>query len=166
MARARANHDIEFLAHFSSLEDPRQQAKVLYPLDEILLLCLCGVLSGADSWVEIAAFGRKKLAFLRRFLPYAHGTPSHDQIGDVFATLDAKQFQQCFIDWVSVVRKTLRDVVAVDGKTLRRSFDTGGAQGPIHMVSAWSARQRLVLGQAKVADKSTRSSLFPPFSSC
>ena len=79
--------DVEFLDSFSGLHDPRQQAKVLYPLPEILLLCLCAVLGGADSWVEVALYGQQKLEFLRRFLPFAHGTPSHDQLGNVFARL-------------------------------------------------------------------------------
>ena len=93
-------HHIEFLGSFGALHDPRQQAKVLYPLPEILLLCLCAVLGGADSWVEVALYGQHKLAFLRRFLPYEHGVPSHDQLGNVFARLDAQQFQSCFIAWV------------------------------------------------------------------
>ena len=91
---------VDFLEHFEPLEDPRQRAKVLYPLDEVLLLCLAGVLAGCESWVEIAKFGEKKLIFLRRFRPFKDGTPSHDQLGDIFAALDAEQFQHCFIAWV------------------------------------------------------------------
>ena len=82
---------IEFLGSFEALDDPRQQAKVLYPLPEILLLCLCAVLGGADSWVDVALYGQHKLGFLRRLLPFAHGVPSHDQLGNVFARLDAQQ---------------------------------------------------------------------------
>ena len=99
MTEGGSDH-IEFLGSFEALEDTRQQAKVLYPLPEILLLCLCAVLGGADSWVEVALYGRHKLEFLRRFLPFAHGVPSHDQLGNVFARLDAQQFQSCFIAWV------------------------------------------------------------------
>ena len=73
---------------------------MLYPLEEILLLCLCAVISGADCWVEVALYGQQRLAFLRRFLPFKHGVPSHDQLGIVFARLDAEQFQSCFIAWV------------------------------------------------------------------
>ena len=140
---------IEFLGSFEALDDPRQQAKVLYPLPEILLLCLCAVLGGADSWVEVALYGQRKLGFLRRFFPFAHGVPSHDQLGNVFARLDAQQFQSCFIAWVERFTTAVRGVVAVDGKTLRRSFDRAAEQGPIHMISAWSSQQRLVLGQCK-----------------
>lgn len=153
--------DVEFLASFDALDDPRQQAKVLYPLPEILLLCLCAVLGGADSWVEVALYGQQKLEFLRRFLPFAHGVPSHDQLGNVFARLDAQQFQSCFIAWVERFTAAVRGVVAVDGKTLRRSLDRAAEQGPIHMISAWSSQQRLVLGQCKVADKSNEIPAIP-----
>lgn len=152
---------VDFLEHFTDLEDPRQRAKVLYPLDEVLLLCLLGVLAGCESWVEIAKFGEKKLALLRRFRPFKDGTPSHDQLGDIFAVLDAGQFQHCFIAWVSSLTRLGADLIAIDGKTLRRSYQEGGAKAPIHMVSAWSARQNLVLGQVKVADKSNEIVAIP-----
>jgi len=152
---------VDFLEHFADLEDPRQQAKVLYPLDEVLLLCLMGVLAGCDSWVETAKFGQKKLDLLRRFRPFRQGTPSHDQLGDIFAVLDAEQFQLCFIAWAYSLTGLGSDIVAIDGKTLRRSYQEGGAKAPIHMISAWSARQNLVLGQAKVADKSNEIIAIP-----
>src|SRR6266508_2041705 len=91
---------VEFLESFEALEDHRQRAKVLYPLDEILRLGLLGVRAGCERWVELATFGDKKLGLLRRFRPYLDGTPSHDQLGDIFAALDAAQFQSCFIAWV------------------------------------------------------------------
>jgi predicted transposase YbfD/YdcC len=152
---------VEFLKHFNGLEDPRQRAKVLYPLDEILLLCLLGVLAGCESWVEIARFGEKKLELLRRFRPFEDGTPSHDQLGDIFAALDAEMFQRCFISWVASLTTLGADIIAIDGKTLRRSYQDGGAKAPIHMISAWSAKQNLVLGQKKVADKSNEITAIP-----
>ena len=161
---------VEFLEHFEALEDPRQRAKVLYPLDEILLLVLLGVLAGCESWVEIAKFGDKKLDVLRRFRAFKDGTPSHDQLGDIFAVLDAEQFQRCFIAWVGALTGLSADptgglpsgrIIAIDGKTLRRSYQEGGAKAPIHMISAWSCRQNLVLGQAKVADKSNEITAIP-----
>src|SRR5258706_8127886 len=91
---------VEFLESFEPLEDHRQRAKVLYPLDEVLLLVLLGVLAGCEGWVEIEKFGEAKLNLLRRFRPYKDGTPSHDQLGDIFSALDAEQFQGCFIAWV------------------------------------------------------------------
>lgn len=163
MTECRSYEDvgIGFLQHFAGLEDARQQNKVLYPLPEILLMTLCAVLSGADSWVEVALYGERKLAFLRRFLPFADGTPSHDQLGNIYAALDDEQFQGCFIAWAGTLKSHVKGVVAVDGKTLRRSFDKGGAKGPIHMVSAWSSGQRLVLGQRQVDKKSNEITAIP-----
>jgi len=134
---------------------------VLYPLDEILLLVLLGVLAGCECWVEIARFGEKKLDLLRRFRDFKDGTPSHDQLGDIFASLDAEQFQGCFIAWVSGLTGLSADIIAIDGKTLRRSYQEAGAKAPIHMISAWSCRQNLVLGQAKVANKSNEITAIP-----
>src|SRR5712672_3584555 len=105
---------VEFLEHFEALDDPRQRGKVLYPLDEILLLVLLGVLASCESWVEIARFGDKKLDLLRRFRPYLDGTPSHDQLGDIFAALDAAQFQSCFIGWVGKLTGLCADIIAID----------------------------------------------------
>ena len=156
-------HDqvIEWLSHFEDLEDPRQAGKVAYPLDEMLLQCLLAVIAGAESWVEVAAFGKRKLEFLRRFADFAEGTPSHDQFGNLFSALDAEAFQGCFIAWVASLTKLGPDIVAIDGKTLRRSYQEGGAKAPIHMISAFSSRQRMVLGQRKVADKSNEITAIP-----
>jgi len=110
------DHPSDFLTHFSELCDPRQEIKLVYPLPKILLLTLCAVLSGADGWVAISIYGSRKLAFLRRFLPFSDGTPSHDQLGNIFAALDAKAFQACFMDWVASLNSTLTGVVAIDGK--------------------------------------------------
>jgi len=101
------------------------------------------------------------LALLRRFRPFRDGTPSHDQLGDIFAALDAVAFQRCFVAWVATLTGASRDVIAIDGKTLRRSYQKKGAKAPIHMVSAFVARQRLVLGQVKVADKSNEIVAIP-----
>jgi predicted transposase YbfD/YdcC len=152
---------VEWLEHFEPLQDPRQSGKVWYRLDEVLLLCLLAVLAGAESWVEVAEFGKRKLVFLRRFRPFENGTPSHDQLGDLFAALDAEQFQRCFITWVGTLTTLGPDLVAIDGKTLRRSYQEGGGKAPIHMISAWANQQRLVLGQIKVADKSNEITAIP-----
>src|SRR6202790_2498012 len=150
-----------FLGCFADLPDPRQHGKVIYPLDEVLLLCLLAVLAGAETFVDIARFGSKKLELLRRFRPFRDGTPSHDHLGDIFATLDAEAFQRCFVAWVVALTGTPADVIAIDGKTLRRSYQKKGAKAPIHMVSAFAARQPLVLGQVKVADKSNEIVAIP-----
>ncbi|MEQ1615725.1 MAG: ISAs1 family transposase [Hyphomicrobiaceae bacterium] len=152
---------VDFLESFESLDDPRQRGKVLYPLDEVLLLVLLGVIAGCESWVEIARYGEKKLALLRRFRPFKDETPSHDQLGDIFAVLDAEQFQTCFVAWVTSLTGLGPEIIAIDGKTLRRSYQEGGAKAPIHMVSAWSAGQNMVLGQVKVADKSNEITAIP-----
>jgi predicted transposase YbfD/YdcC len=143
------------------LPDPRQRGKVVYPLDEVLLLCLLAVLAGAETFVDISRFGDKKLELLRRFRPFRDGTPSHDHLGDIFATLDAEQFQRCFVAWVAALTGAPAEVIAIDGKTSRRAYQKTGAKAPIHMVSAFAARQRLVLGQVKVADKSNEIVAIP-----
>ena len=140
-----------FLSYFKNLPDPRQRGKMTYPLDEVLLLCLLAVLAGAECFTEIALFGTKKLPLLRRFRPFKDGTPAHDHLGDILATLDADAFQRCFVAGVAGVPE---GVIAIDGKTVRRSGHKQGAKAAIHMVSAFAARQRLVLGQVKVAEKS------------
>ena len=152
---------IVFLDHFKGLPDPRQRGKITYPLGEVLLLCLLAVLGGAETFVDIARFGEKKLDLLRRFRPFRDGTPSHDHLGDIFATLDAEAFQRCFVSWVAALTGVPAEVIAIDGKTLRRSYQKKGAKAPIHMVSAFAARQRLVLGQVKVADKSNEIVAIP-----
>ena len=152
---------VVFLGYFSDLPDPRQRAKVRYPLDEVLLLFLLAVIAGADCIVEIARFGQKKRGLLRRFRPFLDGTPSHDQLGDILASLDAQAFQRCFVAWVASLTGAEPDVIAIDGKALRRSSHKKGGSGPIHMVSAFAARQRLVLGQVKVADKSNEITAIP-----
>jgi predicted transposase YbfD/YdcC len=150
-----------FLSYFRDMPDRRQAGKVIYPLDEILLLCLLAVLAGSETFTEIARFGEKKLALLRRFRPFEDGTPAHDHLGDIFATLDVTAFQRCFVAWAAALTKTPADVIAIDGKTLRRSYQKKGAKEPIHMVSAFAARQRLVLGQIAVAEKSNEIVAIP-----
>jgi predicted transposase YbfD/YdcC len=152
---------VVFLDYFKDLPDSRQRGKVMYPLDEVLLLCLVAVLAGAETFVDIARFGDKKLELLRRFRPFRAGTPSHDHLGDIFATLDAEHFQRCFVAWVASLTGASAEVIAIDGKTSRRSYQEKGGKAPIHMVSAFAARQRLVLGQVKVADKSNEIVAIP-----
>src|SRR6202790_665272 len=133
--RGALGEAVVFLNHFKDMPDPRQRGKVMYPLDEVLLLALLAVLAGAESFVDIARFGCKKLALLRRFRPFLGGTPSHEHLGDIFAALDAEQFQRCFVAWVASLAGVPEGVVAIDGKTVRRSGGKAG-KGAIHMVSA------------------------------
>jgi predicted transposase YbfD/YdcC len=150
---------VVFLDHFADLEDPRQQAKVIYPLDEILLLSLLAVVAGAETFTAIAQFGKDKLDLLRLFRPFANGTPDHDRLGEVFAALDAEQFQKCFVAWVAALTGIAAEVIAIDGKTSRRS--RSAARKALHTVSAFAARQRLVLGQVKTDDKANEIVAIP-----
>ena len=152
---------VVFLDYFKDLPDPRQAGKVIYPLPEVLLLCLLAVLAGAETFVDIARFGEKKLDLLRRFRPFLHGTPAHDHLGDILSVLDAEQFERCFVNWVAALTGAPREVIAIDGKTLRRSGAKKDAQAAVHMVSAFAAHQRLVLGQVRVADKSNETVAIP-----
>ena len=139
------------LDHFSALEDPRQSWKVLYPLPEILLVVLCGVMAGADDFVEIERWGRRKLDYLRRLLPFKDGVCSHDTLNDVMNALPNDLFAGCFTKWVACLRDNDPDIVAIDGKTSRRSHARNGRS--LHLVSAWASRQRLVLGQEPCDEK-------------
>jgi len=150
---------VVFLSYFKDLHDGRQVAKIKYPLAEVLLLCLLAVIAGAETITDIARFGETKLALLRRFGPFREGTPTHDHLGDILATLDAEQFQRCFVAWVASLIGVPQGVVAIDGKTVRRS--KGAGKDAIHMVSAFAARQRLVMGQVKVADKANEIVAIP-----
>jgi len=148
-----------FLDYFKDMPDHRQAGKVDYPLREILLLALLAVLAGAEGFTDIARFGREKLPLLRRFLAFDNGTPSHDHLGDIFAALEAAAFRRCFVAWVAALTKTPADLIAIDGKTSRRSRSR--TKGAIHMVSAFAARQRLVLAQTKVDEKSNEIVAIP-----
>ena len=150
-----------FLSYFNDITDSRQAGKVVYPLDEVLMLSLLAVLAGAETFTDIARFGEKKLDLLRRFRPFKDGTPPHDRVGEIFAALDADQFQRCFVAWVSSVSGMPAGVIAIDGKTVRRPGSKKNGKAPIHMVSAFAARQRLVLGQVKVTEKSNEIIAIP-----
>jgi DDE_Tnp_1-associated/Transposase DDE domain len=152
---------VAILDHFSALSDPRERWRVLYPLREILLLVLCATLSGMEDFVEIKLWGGQRLAFLRRFLPYERGIPAHDTLNDVINALDSELFKSCFANWVEALREEAPDIIAIDGKTSRRSHARSKGRGPLHLVSAWAARQRLVLGQEAVDEKSNEIIAIP-----
>jgi predicted transposase YbfD/YdcC len=149
------------LDQFSALDDPRQAWKVTYPLPEVLLTVLCATMAGAEDFVEIERWAKRKLDVLRRFLPFAEGIASHDTLNDVINALPAEDFQACFVAWVEGLRDDDPEIVAVDGKTSRRSHNRGKGQTPLHLVSAWASRQRLVLGQQACAEKSNEIAAIP-----
>ena len=151
--------------HFAALEDPRQSWKVLFPLPEVLLVVLCGTLAGAEDFVEIRRWGQMHQEFLRRLLPYKAGLPSHDTLNDVVNAIDGTLFAQCFSAWVEGLRDQVPagapEIVAIDGKTSRRTHDRGKDRGPLHLVSAWASSQRLVLGQQACEAKSNEITAIP-----
>jgi predicted transposase YbfD/YdcC len=148
--------------HFEDLEDPRMDRTKLHPLINILVIAICAAVCGADSWVDIELFGESKQGWFAKFLDLSNGIPSHDTFGRVFALLDAEQFQRCFINWVRGVCEVLQgQVVAFDGKTLRRSHNRTIGKDAIHMVSAWATENQVVLGQTKVDAKSNEITAIP-----
>ena len=150
------------IEHFETLPDPRVDRTKRYPLNEIILLIISGTVSGCDGWKSLKDFGEAKLEWLRKFLPYNEGIPVDDTLARVMRKLDTKAFQTCFIRWVkSVSDATSGDVVAIDGKTLRRSHNRRDDVAAIHMVSAWSSENGLVLGQEKTAEKSNEITAIP-----
>jgi predicted transposase YbfD/YdcC len=150
------------LDYFASVKDPRIERSKHHYLADIIFVALCAVICGADNWVEVATFGHAKLAWFKRMLPLPHGIPSHDTFGRVFARLDAEQFQACFVAWVQAVHEiTAGQVIAIDGKTLRRSHDRFLGKSAISMVSAWATANHLLLGQVKVDEHSNEITAIP-----
>ena len=148
--------------YFGSLEDPRSDHTRRHKLIDIITIAICGVICGADSWVDLEIFGKSKQEWLKGFLELPGGIPSHDTFGRVFSLLDAQQFRDCFSAWVQAVSAVTRgQVIAIDGKTVRRSHDRSLGKSAIHMVSAWASENRLVLGQTKVSEKSNEITAIP-----
>jgi hypothetical protein len=148
--------------HFSSLKDPRAQHSIDHLLLDMVLITICAVICGADTWGEIENYGIAKQAWLKTFLELPNGIPSHDTFERLFARLRPEQVQQCFLNWVQAVFKiTGGQLICLDGKALRGRYERGGKQGMIHMVSAWASQNRLVLGQRKVNEKSNEITAIP-----
>lgn len=148
--------------HFAHLDDPRVERTKLHGLLDIVAIALCAVIAGAESWDDIALFGQTKAAWLSQFLALPNGIPSHDTFNRVFAALDPEQFRAGFQSWIQAVAEVLpTQVIAVDGKTLRRSHDRSHGKSAIHMVSAWATESQLVLAQVKVDAKSNEITAIP-----
>jgi predicted transposase YbfD/YdcC len=150
----------EFVACFAGVVDPRQD-NIRHDLHEVLMIALCTMLCGGEDCSDMALFGEAKERFLRQFLRLRHGIPSHDTFSRVFRRLDPVRFQACFVRFMERFAEKLVGVVAIDGKTLRRSFDRASGKSPLHMVHAWAADQRLLLGQIAVDDKSNEITAVP-----
>jgi predicted transposase YbfD/YdcC len=147
--------------HFASLTDPRRR-KVVYPLINIVTIAICAVVAGADDFVTIATWGRQKRVWLAKILDLSAGIPSHDRFNAVFKSIKPAEFEKCLLSWITALHEiTAGQVVAIDGKTLRHSFDKATGKSAIHMVSAWATANRLSLGQVVVDQKSNEITAIP-----
>lgn len=147
--------------HFADLTDPRRR-DVTYPLINVVVIAVCAVICGADDFVAIAKFGRTKRKWLSRFLDLREGIPSHDRFNAIFAAIKPAEFEKCLLSWISALHEiTDGQVIAIDGKTLRRSFDAADSRAAIHMVSAWATANHISLGQVVVDSKSNEITAIP-----
>lgn len=151
--------DLERL--FAQVEDPRIERTKLHRLRDIIILAICGVICGAEGWVEIEEFGKAKEAFFTTWLDLPNGIPFHDTFGRVFALIDPKQFEASFVQWAQGISKTVQGVVAIDGKTLRRSHDRSAGKKALHPFLAWAVENRLVLAQLATEEKSDEITAIP-----
>jgi predicted transposase YbfD/YdcC len=150
------------LNHFKSLPDPRDKGGKRHSLSAMLTVAICAVICGAQGWTDVEEFGVSRLPWFKTFLDLPHGIASHDTFGRVFAALKPAAFERCFMHWVkSLVKASKGRLIAVDGKTLRRSFDQAAGRSAIHMVSAFASANRLVFGQIKTAAKSNEITAIP-----
>jgi predicted transposase YbfD/YdcC len=152
--------------HFARLPDPRVDRTQRHLLLDIVVIAVCAVICGADTWVDIEAYGRAKYSWLKRFLPLPHGIPSHDTFARVFTRLAPEAFRTCFLAWLSQVQERIGgplagQLVAIDGKAARHSFNRAIDRGPLHMVSAWATASHLVLGQMAVEQQSNEITAIP-----
>jgi predicted transposase YbfD/YdcC len=146
---------------FRKIQDPRVDRTKLHKLMDIIIIAICAVICGAEGWGEIEQFGKEKQQWLENILELPNGIPSHDTIRRVFSKINPQEFEQCFFDWVSGLTETISGVVAIDGKTLRRSHDKAAGKKALHMVSAWAAENRLVLAQLATEKQSNEITAIP-----
>jgi len=150
------------LRAFADLEDPRMDRTKKHSLADLLTIAICAVLCGADGWVQVAAFGRCKEDWFRTFLDLPNGIPSHDTFGRVFALLDPAAFEACFLRWIADLAVASHGrLIAIDGKTIRRSLDAANDKAAIHLVSAWCQVNQMVLGQVATDAKSNEITAIP-----
>lgn len=152
---------LDLEAYFAAMEDPRVERTKLHKLLDIIIIAICGVICGAEGWVEIEEFGKEKEEWLKTILELPNGIPSHDTLGRVFSRLDPVQFEACFFEWVQSLTESIEGVIAIDGKTLRRSHDKTNGKKALHLVSAWASENRLVLAQVAVDKKSNEITAIP-----
>lgn len=155
------NTSSDLIEYFSDIEDPRIDRQKLHALPDILFIVFSGVICGVDSWSDFVLYGESKLDFLRRYVPLKNGIPSKNTFQRVITQLNPEAFRDCFLKWVNDYEQELGRTIAIDGKTLRRSFDKAGERSTTHMVSAFASEARLVLAQEKVAEKSNEITAIP-----
>jgi predicted transposase YbfD/YdcC len=156
------DQDLSFSHHFAELTDPRINRSKLHQLLDIIVLAICAVTAGAESWDDIEDFGHAKYAWLKTFLALPNGIPSHDTVRRLFERLNPDEFQRCFLRWIEALHEaTNRQIIAIDGKTLRRSFDTAKGKSALHLVHAWATANHLLLGQVAVDEKSNEITAIP-----
>lgn len=158
------NHasELSVVTHFGELKDPRIDRTKKHLLLDIIVLAMCAVICGAEGWEDVEDYGRQKHEWLKTFLQLPHGIPSHDTISRVFRRIKPQEFQRCFLSWINALHKGLGlKQIAIDGKTLRRSFDRASAKSALHLVSAWSVENHLTLGQQAVDGKSNEITAIP-----
>lgn len=158
---SKDNELIDLVKYFQALEDPRVERQKLHSLSDILFIVFCGVLCGSESCRDLVDYAESKLDFIRRYIPLKNGVPSKSTFNRVLSCLDPKEFKACFIDWVKDFNRDLGDVIAIDGKTLRRSYDGVKGTSTIHIVSAFASEARLVLAQERVDEKSNEITAIP-----
>ncbi|GAC1621446.1 MAG: ISAs1-like element ISEc5 family transposase [Ktedonobacteraceae bacterium] len=152
---------LDLETYFAGVEDPRVERTKRHTLLDIFIIAICGTICGAEGWGVIEEFGKEKEAWLKTILELPNGIPSHDTFGRVFARIDPVKFEACFFQWVQSISKRVTGVIAIDGKTLRRSHDQSNGKSALHMVSARSAENRLVLAQVAVEKKSNEITAIP-----
>ena len=159
MANSASSNIIE---HFRDIEDPRIERNKKHQIWDIICLTICAVVCGCETWEEIELYGKEKKQWLSGILDLPNGIPSHDTIRRLFIRLDPEQLQKCLLSWVEAVRKGSEgEIVAIDGKTARRSHDRLKGKGPLHMVSAWASQNRMILGQVKSEEHSNEITAIP-----
>lgn len=159
---AHSNPALAIQTHFATLEDPRLDRTRLHDLMDIVVIAICAVICGADGWQDIAKYGLAKQEWLSTFLALPNGIPSHDTFRRVFCLLDPSAFHECFQRWIDALSEGLGlKRIAIDGKTMRRSFDRASGKAALHLVSAWATEQHLVLGQVAVDCKSNEITAIP-----
>ena len=147
--------------HFSDITDPRNENK-RHNLIDIIFITICAVICNADKWEDVEDFGNAKLSWFKRYLKLPHDIPSHDTFNRMFAVIDPKEFNKCFLKWVKSINPIVEEeIINIDGKTVRHSFDKKNGTSAIHMVSAWANTAGITLGQIKVNEKSNEITAIP-----